>query len=184
MLFDAGAHGLTIEAVARHAAISKPSIYYYFRDRQELLEAIVLATLDAEIDACLQAVQPTTSGADAAVASLRALVQFYTDDPGAARIMFGHVQAIGMRGEPSDQNAIPRINAVFDLVADRIAADQRAGKINRRVHPRRHAVLARMLGTGIAWTWALLPRTGTSSKHSLRDLVDDAEQSLRARLRR
>lgn len=64
-----------------------------------------------------------------------------------------------------------------------LRADQRAGKISKRVHARRHAVLARMLGTGIAWTWALLPRTGTSSKHSLRDLVDDAEQTLRASLR-
>lgn len=183
LLFDSGSHALTIEAVARRAGISKPSVYYYFRDKEQLLETIILATLEADVAACLTAVRATTSGADAAVACLRATVTFYADDPHAARVMFGYLQAIGVREETTERHANPRINELFDAIAERIEHDQRTGRIGKVVHARRMAMLARMLGTGVAWTFALLPRAGTRSRHRARDLVDDAERTLRAGLR-
>lgn len=182
VLLEEGPTALTIDAVAQRAAISKPSVYYYFRGKDELLEAVVLAILDAQLDACEAAIASTTTGADATVASLRATVAFYAADPDAARVMFGHLQAVGMRGETTEVRANPRLNAIFDAIVSRIEADQAAGRVSRGVPARRAAVMAHMLATGVAWTWSLLARVGTTSRHGLDELLDEAERTLRAAL--
>ena len=177
-----GVAALTVDAVAARASMSKPAVYYYFRDKQAVLDEVVASIMEDECATCLAAVRNATSGADALVACLRAIVTFYADNAEAASVLFNHLHAAGVSGETASTRVNPRINEIIDAVAAKIDAERESGLVDPAVHSRRLATLARMFAMGIAWTWSLLPRVRSSSKHALDDLVAEAARTLEASL--
>jgi AcrR family transcriptional regulator len=82
-----GFHGVSIEAVAREAGITRPIVYGHFRDLPGLLEALVeretaraLAQLDIPEDL-------TNDPRDALLASLRTYLEAVRDDPATWRLV-------------------------------------------------------------------------------------------------
>jgi AcrR family transcriptional regulator len=89
LVAEAGFHGVSIEAVARRAGITRPIVYRHFGDLTALLEALVKRET-ARALAQLRAFMPSELGGDpreSLVAALRGYLQAVESDPVTWRLV-------------------------------------------------------------------------------------------------
>ena len=81
LFIQQGYHGLSMRQIAEALGVSKAALYYYFRDKEELLLAILDSYLD-EMEAALQRIQQEQIGARQ---QIRALVDLILLQPADQR---------------------------------------------------------------------------------------------------
>jgi AcrR family transcriptional regulator len=115
--------GLSLRAVAREVGIAAPSIYLHFRDKEELVRAVLevrFAELSAEITA---AAGRAPDPAGKLRAGCLAYCRFGLEHPNAYQVLFGNVTAI-RAGDPPDR--APGLDA-FGLLVDGVRGCMESG---------------------------------------------------------
>ncbi|MDY7227647.1 TetR/AcrR family transcriptional regulator [Hyalangium rubrum] len=174
VLVKEGVAGLTMEAVAAAADVSKPAVFYYFRSKEELVGALAVEQLEAEVRVLEAAVAGAASGVEALAALARAKVDFYAEDLDAFRVAYLWPQLIGLPVELLRERVYPLSQRVNDALEARLKEDARAGRLAPGFEPRRLANLAWTTAHGLLALVAGLERAGGSTLHTLHQLRDEA----------
>lgn len=142
LIDDEGVEAATTRAIADRAGVSYPSLYRFFKDRDEILDRLIERHL-TQLDEYAAAIEPAwspTSAADLVAAEFDLHVDYYRQHPNAARIWMGgrtspvvtakaqariarvgarmHEQLTELRLVPADTD--PRALLVVAEVADRV----------------------------------------------------------------
>lgn len=169
-----GVVGLTMEAVATEADVSKPAVFYYFRSKEELVGELAVEQLEAEVAVLEAAVAGADSGVAALAAMARAKVDFYAEDLDAFRVAYLWPQLIGLAPELLRQRVYPLSQRVNDALEARLREDARQGLLAPGFEPRRLANLAWTTAHGLLALVAGLERLGGGTRHTLVQLRDEA----------
>jgi TetR/AcrR family transcriptional regulator len=169
-----GVAGLTMEAVAAAADVSKPAVFYYFRTKEELVGALVAEQHAAEVAVLEKAIAAAPSGVEALVALLRAKVDFYAEDLDAFRVAYLWPQFMGLPPEVMRERVYPASRRVNDALEARLQEDARAGRLASGFEPRRLANLAWTTAHGLLSLVAGMEQVGGSTRHTLAQLRDEA----------
>jgi AcrR family transcriptional regulator len=169
-----GVAGLTMEAVAAAADVSKPAVFYYFRSKEELVGALAVEQLEAEVVVLEAAVAGAPSGVEALAALARAKVDFYAEDLDAFRVAYLWPQLIGLPPELLRERVYPLSQRVNDALEARLREDARQGRLAPGFEPRRLANLAWTTAHGLLALVAGLERAGGTTRHTLVQLRDEA----------
>lgn len=179
LLVDGGLEALTIAAVARQADVSKPSVYYYFSSKAELLAGLMIDELDREIDQLLSVAEGASSGVEALAGVLRARVLFYRDDLASYRLLYllPQFQDDPLAEAPERREELGELRDALNWVLRlRLGEDQKQGRLPASVTPEGLVQLLWAMGEGIL---GMLSR-GELDGDQLEDLVDQACQVLRS----
>lgn len=169
-----GVAGLTMEAVATEADVSKPAVFYYFRSKEELVGELAVEQLEAEVAVLEAAVASADSGVAALAALARAKVDFYAEDLDAFRVAYLWPQLIGLAPELLRQRVYPLSQRVNDALEARLREDARQGLLAPGFEPRRLANLAWTTAHGLLALVAGMERLGGGTRHTLVQLRDEA----------
>lgn len=138
LIEESGVDAVTTRSTADRAAVSYPSLYRFFRDRDEILDQLLERHI-AEIEALTAALEPTwdiQSAADLLNAQFALHVDFYREHPSAAELWMG--------GRASAAVA-DRVHARIRRIADGMHAHLvRAGLVPRDTNPRALLVIVEM----------------------------------------
>jgi AcrR family transcriptional regulator len=174
-----GVAGLTMEAVAAAADVSKPAVFYYFRSKEELVGALAVEQLEAEVAVLEAAVAGAPSGVEALAALAGAKVDFYAEDLDAFRVAYLWPQLIGLPPELLRERVYPLSQRVNDALEARLKEDAKQGRLAPGFEPRRLANLAWTTAHGLLALVAGLERAGGTTRHTLTQLRDEACALLR-----
>lgn len=174
VLAKEGVAGLTMEAVAAAADVSKPAVFYYFRSKEELVGELAAEQLEAEVAVLEAAVATADSGVEALAALARAKVDFYAEDLDAFRVAYLWPQLIGLAPELLRERVYPLSQRVNDALEARLREDARQGLLAPGFEPRRLANLAWTTAHGLLALVAGLERAGGGTRHTLTQLRDEA----------
>lgn len=169
-----GVAGLTMEAVAAEADVSKPAVFYYFRSKEELVGELAVEQLEAEVAVLEAAVAGADSGVAALAALARAKVDFYAEDLDAFRVAYLWPQLIGLAPELLRERVYPLSQRVNDALEARLREDARQGLLAPGFEPRRLANLAWTTAHGLLALVAGMERLGGGTRHTLMQLRDEA----------
>jgi AcrR family transcriptional regulator len=169
-----GVVGLTMEAVATEADVSKPAVFYYFRSKEELVGELAVEQLEAEVAVLEAAVAGAASGVAALAALARAKVDFYAEDLDAFRVAYLWPQLIGLAPELLRQRVYPLSQRVNDALEARLREDARQGLLAPGFEPRRLANLAWTTAHGLLALVAGMEQLGGGTRHTLVQLRDEA----------
>ena len=169
-----GVVGLTMEAVATEADVSKPAVFYYFRSKEELVGELAVEQLEAEVAVLEAAVATADSGVAALAALARAKVDFYAEDLDAFRVAYLWPQLIGLAPELLRQRVYPLSQRVNDALEARLREDARQGLLAPGFEPRRLANLAWTTAHGLLALVAGMEQLGGGTRHTLAQLRDEA----------
>jgi AcrR family transcriptional regulator len=157
-----GVTGLTMEAVAGAADVSKPAVFY-FRTKEELIGALAAEQLEAEVEVLERAIAAAPSGVEALVALLAAF-----------RVAYLWPQVLGIPPEVLRERVYPASQRVNDALEARLKADVRAGQLAPGFEPRRLANLAWTTAHGLLSLVAGMEQVGGATRHTLNQLRDEA----------
>lgn len=174
-----GLEGFTMSALADEADLSKPSLFYYFDSKEQIMAALAGALLEAESDVLLRAVEGAESGIEALVALLRAHVAHHREDLTSFAMLSTWAQSAGAQRELLERDVYPASAVVNDALAARLVADRELGRLHPDVHPRRLANVAFLVGHGLLQLMASLGAIGGHTRFSSDELLDEACAALR-----
>lgn len=78
---ERGVHGASIEDIARDAAVSKPTVYYYFADKSGLFTAVVCSVLEQHGGGLRTAMRPASTARERLVAAVAYLIRARCSGP-------------------------------------------------------------------------------------------------------
>lgn len=178
VLLRDGISALTVEAVADHAGVSKPSVYYYFDSKDALIRELVLGLAAAEQQVMLRAVQDADDGPAVIGDLVRAYVQHHLQSLELFKVQYLWSQIMGFGAGDGDVEVNRGMIALYDAIEGRLARDHEAGHLRADAHPRRLGVVAWMAAQGVVHTFALLDSAGTSLSHGSAPIVDELVRAL------
>lgn len=173
MVRERGVGGLTIEAVAERADVSKPSVYYYFESKDDLLRTLALEDSEAEYRAVRDAIDAAPPGPAVVRAFVRAFVHHYAEDLEIFRVGYVWSQVVGLSPDEVDATVNPRMVDVFSAFERRLLDDAGAGRLRSGVSPRRFGVVAWMSALGLVTTLSVVESAGQRLLHDTEDLLDE-----------
>jgi AcrR family transcriptional regulator len=187
VLLDKGLAGLTLVAVARRLQLTKAALYYYFPSKDALAFELIHRGLATHADVVEAAVRDAASGADAIEALIRASFAHYSARRDELRLAYlvPQVGTGGARRMSAEELARirPFNDRMYGTVGNKIAADQRAGRVAGDVDGRRLAFLAHMAVLGVLVIEGVVEVADSAPLiHSQRDMVDELVRTFRARL--
>jgi AcrR family transcriptional regulator len=153
VLLRNGIAGTTLEAVAREVGVTKAALYYYFPSKDALFFELVFGNLESQAQAVHDAVEKSTTGADALGAIVRESVEVFAPRLDDFRLAFLQAQVAGQGAVHFDAQQFARIRplnelwfagAVRKLNEDRMKRPGRA-----KVEPRLLAFLAWLASIGL-----------------------------------
>ncbi|GEL70461.1 TetR/AcrR family transcriptional regulator [Myxococcus virescens] len=174
VLVRGGVLGLTLEAVAAEADLSKPSLFYYFRSKEDLVGALAVEGLEREVKVLEAAVTAAASGVEALAALVRARVDLYAEDLDGFRVVYLWPQLTGRQSEAHQSRVLALSGQLNDLLEARLQADARAGRLAPGLQPRRLANLAWTVAHGVLSLGAGLEHSGVGARFTLSQLRDEA----------
>lgn len=81
-VFEAsGVDGITADAVAEQAGISKASVFYYFDSMEQIFAELIASEMDAQATTLIEAVDSAGDGPSALGAAVRAVYLRYAEQP-------------------------------------------------------------------------------------------------------
>ncbi len=176
VLLREGIAGTTLDAVAKAVGVSKTALYYYFASKDALLFELVLSSLQAQAQAVHDAVEVTTSGADALAAILRASITAFAPRLDDFRLAFLHGQVAGQGAMHFDEQQFARIRPLNDLWlagATKRLADERKKRPGRAaVEPRLLAFLAWMSTIGVLTMKGMVENLDDPLVYTDKQLID------------
>jgi len=153
VLLRKGIAATTLEAVAREAGLSKTALYYYFPSKDALYFELVFGAIQSHAQRVHDAVEKTTSGADALHAIVRESVNAYAPRLDDFRLAFLHGQVAGQGAVHFDREQFARIRPLNDLwfagAANKLAEERRSRPSRANVDPRLLAFLAYLAAIGL-----------------------------------
>ncbi|NYH81781.1 AcrR family transcriptional regulator [Actinopolymorpha cephalotaxi] len=148
-----GYHAAAMDDIADRAGVSKPVLYQHFPSKLELYLALLDATCDGLVDAVRAALASTTDNQQRVAATMRAYLDFVSDEDGTFRLVFES----DLTGEPAVRERVDRVaHQCADAIADVIQEDTGG--------PREQALL---LAAGLAGTAQVTARWWLSSEGSI-----------------
>ena len=176
MLLQSGVSGLTIDAVAKELELTKPAIYYYFKNKQALVLELVITLLEDEVAAVESAVASTDGARTAVEALMRAFFTHYASRMPTFRLIYLQMQILGPQlfGLTPDQleRMRPLNDRIYGRVEALIGAAQRRGELTPRIHPRQAAVAAHTAVIGLLTYKGLAESAGDPLRHSDTQMLD------------
>jgi AcrR family transcriptional regulator len=169
-----GPERFSIAAVAAEAGLSKPSVFYYFPDKAELVGVLAADLIDEESVALLVAVEAAPDGVAALEAMLRAKVALYAEDAERFAAAFLWPLIFGIPPRLFAERIYPAGNRVNDRLEVRLAVERAAGRIHPDVDLRRAINVAWLQANGILGFVQSLRRLGGESRFATAQLLDEA----------
>lgn len=179
VLETTGLATLTIDEVAQLAGVGKPSVFYYFASKQDLVGAVVVELIREETAQLVDAVNAAPGAVDALVIVVQTLVRLYRDKLMTFRAHYLAPQLYGITREHLEGMA-PHTRAFFATCEAKIRADQQSGRLASTSKPGDLVSLAWTLGVGILFRASLLEPAGVRTDHAIDDLEREACAMLRA----
>ncbi|WP_223753509.1 TetR/AcrR family transcriptional regulator [Myxococcus sp. RHSTA-1-4] len=174
VLVRGGVTGLTLEAVAAEADLSKPSLFYYFRSKEELVGELAVEGLAREVEVLEAAVASASGGVEALAALVRAKVDLYAEDLDAFRVVYLWPQFLGRQSGSQRERVYALSARLNDALEARLQADARAGRLAPGFQPRRLANVAWTVAHGLLSLVAGLENAGGNTRYTLLQLRDEA----------
>ncbi len=174
VLVRGGVLGLTLDAVAAEADLSKPSLFYYFRSKEDLVGALAVEGLEREVKVLEAAVASAGSGVEALAALVRARVDLYAEDLDGFRVVYLWPQLMGRQSEAHQARVLALSGQLNDVLEARLQADARAGRLAPGLQPRRLANVAWATAHGVLSLVAGLEHSGVGTRYTLSQLRDEA----------
>jgi AcrR family transcriptional regulator len=109
LVAEEGWRGVNIEAVCRRAGLNKRYFYESFDGADALIAALTTRLADDAIEVTLGALDPQLPRDESTAQAIAAFIEYLTDDPRRARVLFGSVPA-------DDAAAGPRAAAIRRLI--------------------------------------------------------------------
>ena len=172
-LFARGLNHLTIAAVAARAGISKPSVYYYFKTKEEILGALSVSLIEAEVEFVEAAIEGAASGVAALEAMIHAKVDYYQRGPERFRavyLMIHQLASLNAEVLQSTYALSSRLNGALEAL---LARDQQEGRLHPDIQPRPFVNVAWMGVQGILTTHDSLTEVGGALKFPLAALIEE-----------
>lgn len=184
VLLRDGVAGLTLEAVAREAGVTKQGLLYHFASKEELVFEIWLEECEREAAEIAAAVEAAADGGAALEAIIRTYVERYAKRLDVFRLVMQQVQLYDAKSLIGSAQ-IARIRPLNEQLyggAERKVAAQRRGQRSRgsRMDPRRIAFCAHAAAIGIVAVKALVEKFGDPLKHSDEELITQMGAVFRA----
>lgn len=153
VLLRDGIGSTTLDAVAREVGVSKTALYYYFPSKDALFFELVFGNLQTQAQAVHDAVEKTTTGADALGAIVRASVHTFSQRLDDFRLACLHGQVAGQAAVHFDPQQFARIRPLNDLwfagAAKRLSDERSKRPARAQVEPRLMAFLAWLASVGL-----------------------------------
>jgi TetR/AcrR family transcriptional regulator len=166
-----GVRSLTIDAVAQQADVSKPSVYYYFRSKDDLIRTLAFEECRAECRAVREALDAAPSATAAVESFVRAFVAHYVGNLEMFKIGYVWSQILGLDPEKVDDTVGPEVNALLDALVERLTKEQVAGRVRPHIHLRRFALTVWTSALGVVTTMSVLDSAQQRLRHDPGDLV-------------
>lgn len=167
----AGVGNLTIDAVAEQADVTKPSVYYYFASKDELIRALAYEECHAECRSVQEALAAALPGPAIVEAFVRAYVEHHANNLEMFRVGYVWGQLLGLHPAEVDSKINPDMKALLDALDARLTEEQRCGRLRPEIHIRRFVVTVWTSALGIVTTLSLLDAAQQKLLHDPRDLV-------------
>ena len=117
LLIEHGPDGFTLADACRRAGVTTAAPYKHFRDKQEILEEIVLRGFDELTAANAQAVAKGGPGTVAGITAMGiSYLEFAVNQPAVFRLMFGHKSEI-KKVKQVDESGEQCLKSVIEQVA-------------------------------------------------------------------
>ncbi len=174
VLARSGVGALTLEAVAAEADLSKPSLFYYFRSKEDLVGALAVEGLEREVAVLEAAVAAAGSGVEALAALVRARVDLYSEDLEGFRVVYLWPQLMGRQSEAHRARVLALSGRLNDALEARLHADARAGRQAPGLQPRRLANVAWTMAHGVLSLVAGLEHSGVGTRYTASQLRDES----------
>jgi TetR/AcrR family transcriptional regulator len=174
LLLERGIEGFTIAAVASLAEVSKPAVYYYFDSKEELVGALAVDCLNAEVNVLALAIEQAASGVEALDALVRAYVGHYLADLDSFRILNVWTQVLGIKQRLLEREVYPRSALINDALERKLERDRHEGRLHPDVHCRRIANLAWITAHGLVSLASGLHAAGGQTRFPIAELLDEA----------
>ncbi|MCE9670674.1 TetR/AcrR family transcriptional regulator [Myxococcus stipitatus] len=174
VLVREGVLGFTLEAVAAEADLSKPSLFYYFRSKEELVGELAVDGLAREVEALEAAIAQATSGVEALVTLVRVKVDLYAEDLESFRVVYLWPQFLGGPGAAWRERLYALSARLNDALEARLQADLKAGRLGQGLQPRRLANVAWTVAHGLLSVVAGMENAGGNTRHTVSQLRDEA----------
>ncbi|MCA9572729.1 MAG: TetR/AcrR family transcriptional regulator [Myxococcales bacterium] len=178
MVLRDGIPAFTVEAVAEHADVSKPSIYYYFDSKEALIRELVLGLAATERQVAREALDRSPDGPEVLGGFMRAYVEHHLVSLDLFKVQYLWSQVLGFAVGDGDAEVNEGMVALFDAMEARLRHEQEAGRLRPSANPRRLAVSAWMAAQGVVHTLALLHSGGAGLTHGAGAIVDELVAAL------
>jgi AcrR family transcriptional regulator len=137
LFLEYGAENVSTRQIAARVGISQTCLYVYFKSKDEMLDALVEATL-RKLAAALDAANARfAEPIESLSAMLRAYIRFGLDHPDEYRLAF-----MARDGRRRGRRTNPVGDALFDALQSRIAQGVAAGRLRAAATPRATAEAA------------------------------------------
>lgn len=144
---------MTLDAVAKEVGVSKTALYYYFASKDALIFELVFGNLQTQAHAVHDAVESTTTGAEALEAIVRTSVQVFASRLDDFRLAYLHGQVAAKGSVHVDEKQFARIRPLNDLwfagAAKRLAEERKKRPRSASIEPRLLAFLAWVASIGL-----------------------------------
>jgi len=174
-----GVNRLTIALVAEEADLTPSAIYYYFKSKEEMIEALSVDLLTQEVDYILRAIEKAETAVAALIATLHAKVSFYQKQMPIFQLTVETLTQGKFNPKTLQEQIYPLSNQVNSALEERLLAAQAAGEIHQEIHPRKLANLAYLMAQGILMGQLSMQQVGGALKFTVEDLCDEACATLR-----
>ena len=171
---EVGTAEFTMASVADRADVTKPSLYYYFANKDDVLRAVTTTVLTRYARGAIEALQEKT-GADAAEAFVRYNIATYRERLELFRAVYLWPQVRKF----ADAEMLGEINAAMREAFDVFEAAL-APTAPPQVVPRRIAFTVWTAVFGLLSSLSLFEGAGVGSRHAADDLIEETCRMVRA----
>jgi AcrR family transcriptional regulator len=176
ILREAGPSALTFDAVAAKLGVSKQAVIYWYRSKAELLAALALPAIEAEVAVVVEACAAAQSPREAVADSIIALTAFHLSDLARFRLIYiapqiGRPQAGRQLASVLSAKIHPITQRMYTALADAMGGG---------VQARRRAMAVHMAALGQVLMLSLADAIGDPLAHATDDLQMEMAQLMRA----
>ncbi|MEP2703454.1 MAG: TetR/AcrR family transcriptional regulator [Roseibium sp.] len=169
ILASDGLSAVSFDAIARRLGCSKQAVLYWYPTKHDLLAAMVLPWLEAEVETAVGAVSVSKNRTHAVGSFIRSVVDFHVRDLERFRMMYLVPQTTsaksGNRGQVfAGEKIYPVTSRLYGALADHLDGDSNAA--------RKEAVAIHSAVLGLVLMFALSDAIHDPMKHSHNDLRD------------
>lgn len=176
VLLNKGLSGMTLEAVAREAGMSKTGLYYYFASKDALAFELVYAAHEANAKAVSAAVSGSSDGAGALGAIVRETVHTFAPNMDDFRLAFMLGQVASSGGVKISAEQLARVRPLNDLTlagaSTLLATERQGGKAGNAVEPRLLAFLAYLSAIGLLTMKGMVETQGDPLRYSDEQIIE------------